>query len=98
MVMLYPLLTIPILLALIAWVITVQMTKIISLASVVAAVVLFADAVLIVFLNSTIHHAWPLPAVTGLIAAMVFWKHRSNIGRILQGKEPKVGATKKLSK
>ncbi len=95
MVVMWPLLTIPILLALVAWVITVQVTKIISLASVLAALVLFADAVVIVFLHSTIQHAWPLLAVTGLIAVMVFWKHRSNIGRILQGEEPKVGATRK---
>jgi glycerol-3-phosphate acyltransferase PlsY len=93
MVALWPLLTIPILLACIAWVITVQTTRIVSLASLVAAVVLFADAIVTVFLDSTLQHAWPTLAVTCLIAVMVFWKHRTNIGRIFRGVEPKIGST-----
>jgi len=32
-----------------------------------------------------------LLAVTGFITCMVFWKHRSNIGRIIRGEEPKIG-------
>jgi len=94
MVVMWPLLTIPILLAFLAWIITLQGSKMISLASLVAAVVLFSDTVVTVFLGSTLQHAWPLLAVTGLIALMVFWKHRDNIGRIIRGEEPKIGTTK----
>lgn len=94
MVAMWPLLTIPVLLAFFAWIITVKGSKMISLASLVASIVLFADAVAIVLLKSTIQHAWPLLAVTGLIACMVFWKHRSNIGRMLRGEEPMIGSTK----
>ena len=93
MVVMWPLLTIPILLAFLAWIITLQVSKLISLASLVASLVLFGDAVVTVFLGSTLKHAWPLLAVTGLIALMVFWKHRANIGRIIRGEEPKIGAT-----
>lgn len=95
MVAMWPLLTVPVLVAFLAWAITLKATKMISLASLVAAVVLFADAIASVMLNATLEHAWPLLAVTGLITAMVFWKHRSNIGRIIRGEEPKIGTTTK---
>jgi glycerol-3-phosphate acyltransferase PlsY len=94
MVAMWPLLTVPVLLAFFAWVITVKCSKTISLASLVASFVLFADAVAIVFMQSTLQHAWPLLAITGLITCMVFWKHRSNIGRIARGEEPQIGASK----
>ena len=95
MIALWPLLTVPVLLAFLAWLITLQTTKTISLASLVAALVLFGDAVATVFMGTTLEHAWPILAVTGFIACMVFWKHRSNIGRIIRGEEPTIGnATK----
>ena len=91
LVAMWPLLTIPVLLAFLAWVVTLKSSKMISLASLVASFVLFADSTAIVFLHATPTHAWPLLAVTALIACMVFWKHRSNIGRIIRGEEPKIG-------
>jgi glycerol-3-phosphate acyltransferase PlsY len=92
MVAMWPLLTVPVLIAFFAWIITLKGSKMISLASLIAALVLFIDAAVVVFSESTVEHAWPLLAVTGVIALMVFWKHRSNIGRILHGDEPKIGA------
>ncbi|MAI66545.1 MAG: acyl-phosphate glycerol 3-phosphate acyltransferase [Phycisphaerae bacterium] len=94
MVAMWPLLTVPVLLAFFAWVITVKGSRMISLASLVASFVLFADAVAIVLMQSTLQHAWPLLTVTGLITCMVFWKHRSNIGRIARGEEPLIGTAK----
>jgi glycerol-3-phosphate acyltransferase PlsY len=93
MVVMWPLLTIPVLLAFIAWAITLQGSKMISLASLVAAFVLFADAIITVLIDSSVEHAWPLLVVTALIMLMVFWKHRANIGRISRGEEPKIGST-----
>jgi glycerol-3-phosphate acyltransferase PlsY len=93
MVAMWPLLTVPVLLAFVAWVITLKSSKMISLASLVSALVLFGDAILVVFFNSSVEHAWPLLAATGIIALMVFWKHRSNISRIIRGEEPKIGNT-----
>jgi glycerol-3-phosphate acyltransferase PlsY len=93
MVALWPLLTIPVLIAFVAWLITLKGSKMISLASLVASLALFGDAFVQVFLESTFSHAWPILTVTGIIASMVFWKHRSNIGRIMCGEEPKVGST-----
>lgn len=95
MIAMWPLLTIPVLVALFAWIITLKVSRMVSLASLIAAIALFGDALATVFINSTIEHAWPILALTGLIALMVFWKHRSNIERILHGEEPKIGdATK----
>ncbi len=95
MVAMWPLLTVPVFIAFLAWLITLKVTKMISLASLVAAVVLFADSIASAMLNATDAHAWPLLVVTGLIASMVFWKHRTNIGRIVRGEEPKIGSTAK---
>ena len=90
MVAMWPLLTLPVVLAFVAWIIAAKATKLVSLASLVAATVLFCDAIAVVFLSSTLEHAWPLLVVTGLIACMVIWKHRSNIGRIIRGEEAKL--------
>ena len=92
MLAMWPLLTIPVLLAFFAWFITVKVGKMVSLASLVAAAVLFGDAVVMVMMTSTINHAWPLLVITGIIACMVYWKHRTNIGRIIRGEEPKIGS------
>jgi len=34
---------------------------------------------------------WPAGLVTVLLAALVIWKHRANIGRIRSGTEPRIG-------
>jgi len=88
-------LTIPVLVAFASWIITIKTSKMISLASLVASSVLFAAAVVLVVFQTDVSHAWPLLAVTFLVSLMVFWKHRSNIGRIMRGEEPKLGGTTK---
>ena len=88
-------LTLPVLVAFASWIIAAKTTKMVSLASLVSSFVLFASTVVLVMVQSSFSHAWPLVAVTFLISVMVFWKHRSNIGRIMQSEEPKLGGTKK---
>jgi glycerol-3-phosphate acyltransferase PlsY len=40
----------------------------------------------------------PMAIITfGLLAVLMYWRHRSNIGRIASGKEPKIGEKKKPS-
>ena len=36
-------------------------------------------------------------ATAAVIAAIVLWKHRTNIGRLLSGTEPKIGSEKKVT-
>ncbi len=95
MIAIWPFLTIPVLVAFASWIITIKTSKMISLASLVASSVLFAAAVVLVVFQTDVSHAWPLLAVTFLVSLMVFWKHRSNIGRIMRGEEPKLGGTTK---
>lgn len=33
--------------------------------------------------------------ITGVLAVLIFWRHRANISRILNGTEPRIGAKKK---
>ncbi|MBC8203000.1 MAG: glycerol-3-phosphate 1-O-acyltransferase PlsY [Planctomycetes bacterium] len=95
MIAMWPFLTLPVLVAFASWIITVKTTKLVSLASLVSSFVLFIATAVFVMVQSQIQHAWPLLAVTFLISVMVFWKHRSNIKRIMRGEEPKIGGTTK---
>ena len=89
----WPFLTVPVLAAFVSWIIAAKTTKMVSAASLVASFVLFTATIVLVMTQSNITHAWPLLVVTFLISGMVFWKHRSNIGRIMRGEEPKIGGT-----
>jgi glycerol-3-phosphate acyltransferase PlsY len=95
MVAMWPLLTLPVLGAFVFWFVALKFSKMVSLASLVSALALFVLSVILVCMESNVAHAWPLLVVTFLITAMVFWKHRSNIGRIMRGDEPKLGDTAK---
>jgi glycerol-3-phosphate acyltransferase PlsY len=95
MIAMWPFLTLPVLVALVSWIIAAKTTKMVSLASLVASFVLFSATVVFVMTQLNVTHAWPLLAFTFLVSVMVFWKHRSNIGRIMRGEEPKLGGTTK---
>ena len=95
MVAMWPFLTLPVLVAFASWMIAAKTTKMVSLASLVSAFALFASTVVLVKIQSSFSQAWPLIAVTLLISVMVFWKHRSNVSRIMRSEEPKLGGTKK---
>ena len=95
MVAMWPLLTLPVLGAFVFWFVALKFSKMVSLASLVSALALFVLSVILVCMESNVAHAWPLLVVTFLITAMVFWKRRSNIGRIMRGDEPKLGDTAK---
>ena len=95
MVVMWPLLTVPVLLAMLAWFVSFAMSKIISLASIVAAIslpILTLCWLLFKTEAGTLEKYWPMIAVTSFIAVMVLWKHRSNIQRITRGQEPKLGS------
>lgn len=89
----WPVLTIPALLALVIWVALVAVFRMVSLASMVAAV-LVPCAVLVSALTANgfegVRAVVPFLAASTLIAAFVVFKHRSNIARIRAGTENKV--------
>lgn len=71
------------------WVGMVAATRLVSLASVAAALTL------VVTVQWTPHGGGPaLPYFAAGIALFVIWTHRGNIARLVRGEEPRVGAPK----
>ncbi|WP_339738494.1 glycerol-3-phosphate 1-O-acyltransferase PlsY [uncultured Maricaulis sp.] len=78
----------PVGLAVIAsWLITAAIFRISSLGALVGALAAPVAALVIGRADVAI--------MTGLLAVMIFWLHRANIGRILKGEEPRIGGGKK---
>jgi glycerol-3-phosphate acyltransferase PlsY len=100
LVAMWPTLGLAALAAFAAWIVVVLPTRMVSLASMVAAIVLPAVAVGIL-LSADVPDSippsdvWPrrLPAiiVSSLIGAMVLWRHRSNLARIISRTESRIG-------
>ncbi len=94
----YPVLTLPALLALVIWIVLVLIFRMISLASMVAAIAV-PCAVLVAAISANglegARAAVPFLIASTLIAAFVVFKHRSNIARIRAGTESKVLQTKR---
>jgi glycerol-3-phosphate acyltransferase PlsY len=67
--------------------IIVAFFRMISLASIIAAV--FS-----VFYAFLLFGAQPIVPVVGAIALLLIWRHRENIGRLLKGAEPRLGEKK----
>ena len=93
----WPVLTLPAGLAILLWAAILAVSRIISLASMVAAISI-PCSVLVAALAANglagVRAAVPFLVATGVIAAFVVWKHRANIARMRAGTEPKVGAKK----
>lgn len=89
----WPVLTVPALLALVVWIVLVLLFRMVSLASMVAAVTV-PCSVLVGALASSgpegVRASVPFLSATSLIAVFVVFKHRSNIARIRAGTENKV--------
>ena len=71
--------------AVLVWLAVLVVTGYMSLASLTGATVLPIAIALMKGVRS------PLFAVSVLVAAFVFWTHRSNIGRLRRGEEPRFG-------
>lgn len=70
--------------------IIVAFFRMISLASIVAAVFAVSYAFFLFGLQ-------PIVPVVGAIALLLIWRHRENIGRLLKGVEPRLGQKKTAS-
>ncbi|MCC6908829.1 MAG: glycerol-3-phosphate 1-O-acyltransferase PlsY [Phycisphaerales bacterium] len=96
----YPHLTWPILGALVVWLAAVKLWRMISVASMLAALSLPLWYLLSIASTTggsaggfvgRASDRWPFLLVTALLALLVLWKHRSNIARIRAGTETRVG-------
>lgn len=101
MVAMWPLLTIPALAVLVVWYAVLRLTRYVAAASMTAAVCLPLAYLLSIIPNSgddvwdRLRHGSPPLIVTVLLALLVVYRHRSNIGRIVRGEEPKVKGAKR---
>jgi len=67
--------------------ITISLTKIVSLSSIVAALLL--PIYMFIYIGFLEH---PYSIFSLLVSILVIWKHRSNIQRILKSEEPKINS------
>lgn len=91
-----PILPIPILTALAVWILTLKITRYVSVASIAAAIAI----PLTVVVENLIGREWDF-AVLGLalfVCFLAIWKHRSNIARLRRGEEPRAKKKTKESK
>lgn len=101
----YPHLTWPILGALIVWLAAIKLWRMISVASMLAAISLPLWYLLSIVPNESqgslvagfverLGVRWPFLLVSLLLALLVLWKHRGNIRRIRAGTETRIGDPK----
>ncbi len=90
------LITIPLALSLAAWLVVLQISRYVSLASIVAALVI----PVVIAIQNLISGDWDIPIfVFGLfLCFMALWRHRSNIVRLRQGDEPRFEKKKNQAK
>jgi glycerol-3-phosphate acyltransferase PlsY len=69
------------------WIIVFWLTRYVSLASIIAAVVL--PIVILVFSLQDQNKGKPLFYSSACVAAVVVWRHRSNLSRLIRGTEPR---------
>jgi len=69
------------------WIIVFWLTRYVSLASITAAVVL--PIVILVARSHYQENGKPLVIASVCVAAVVIWRHRSNLSRLMRGTEPR---------
>ncbi len=89
---LWPVLTLAAVMSLVIWVVTVSVSRYVSVASMAAAVSIPTVLVITtVFCPRHGYDAQPFLIATTGLAALVVARHRSNIARLRAGTEPKIG-------
>ncbi|GEK35263.1 glycerol-3-phosphate 1-O-acyltransferase PlsY [Kurthia sibirica] len=70
----------------IVFLICLKLFKMVSLASMLAGII----ALIYALANAMVSHEYYLLIITAILVIFVFYRHRSNIGRIKNGTEPKI--------
>lgn len=75
--------------AFVVFVLVFVVWRIMSLSSMTAAVTYAAIQMILLRPHPFAESTWSLGAFSLLIPALILWRHRANIGRLLRGKEPR---------
>jgi len=95
----FPALTIPVAIALVIWVIVVLLSRMISLASIVAAITLPVATSLLTFWSQPpataelVGTRGLIVIVAGVLGGLIIARHHPNIRRIFSGTEPRLGSS-----
>jgi len=75
------------------WLVMAKGFKISSLSALVATLLapLYVFLIMALYLKMNMDHVLPLVISTGVMTAILFWRHRSNIQNLISGKEGKIG-------
>ncbi len=76
------------------WIIVFGLTRYVSLASITAAIIL--PIVILVIRSHDQNNAKPLVYASACVAAVVIWRHRSNLSRLMRGTEPRFTRKREL--
>jgi len=88
----YPYLTLPAAVSVAAWTMALSMSRYVSLSSIIAAAVLPLAFLLFAWQRHwPLSRHYPLLCLTIAMAAVIIFRHRANIGRLLAGTENKIG-------
>ena len=89
----WPYLTLPAAVALATWLILAAAFRYVSLASVVGSLLMpLYVAAAAWWFGWSLSWAWPFIVVTGAMGLLILWRHRTNLIRLMQGAEPRLGA------
>ncbi len=90
---LWPYYTFSSLIALLIWIVVVAVTRYVSLASITATICFPLIFLGIAFLKSSwqLEFLWPLAVTATVMALLVVYRHKSNIRRLMDGNEQKIG-------
>tara|TARA_B100000900_G_scaffold405560_1_gene415332 strand:- start:25 stop:732 length:708 start_codon:yes stop_codon:yes gene_type:complete len=94
----WPVLTMPAIAGFFVWGLVLMVTRLMSLASIAGALVLPATVLALAVVPGTsganLDASVPFLAITSLVAAIVVFRHRSNLVRLRRGDEEKIGSTR----
>jgi glycerol-3-phosphate acyltransferase PlsY len=91
----WPLLTVAALVTFVTWVVVLKLSRFVSLASMIGAVMLPVYVVIGALMRGQkVEAIMPFIIVTALLAVLVVFRHRSNIARLIAGKEDRAGEWK----
>ena len=87
-----PIIPLAVLFAVATWLVTLKISRYVSVASIAAALAIPLEVLVESLIRN--HFDVPIFSFATFVCLLAIWKHRSNIGRLKRGEEPKAGSKK----